>query len=187
MEKIMELFASFTGRSPSLSYRLLSLIPGTLVFLILSPLVLFFIGRYLSALMPLSINRFLELVIASAALLAALVLMFRATVSLWIDGRGTPAPIAPTEKLVTSGLYGLTRNPIELGTNLYFFALGTWFDNLVTGLLCMVMGLILGYGYLKLIEEQELRYRFGSNYDAYLADTAMFLPSFRARKPLDRG
>ena len=31
-----------------------------------------------------------------------------------IQGRGTPAPVAPTERLVTGGLYQHVRNPIYL-------------------------------------------------------------------------
>ncbi len=183
MKKIMDLFLSFTGKSPSISYRILSMLPGTVVFLIVSPLMLFLVSRILASWIPISFNRSLEVVIVGLAISSALILMSWATASLWIEGRGTPAPITPTEKLVTNGLYSVIRNPIELGTNLYFLALGTWFDSLVTGVLCMLMGLTLGVAYLKVIEEQELRYRFGSSYDEYYAGTPMFLPGFRFGKP----
>src|SRR5690349_16095058 len=32
-----------------------------------------------------------------------------------VEGRGTPAPVAPTEELVVGGLYRWVRNPMYLG------------------------------------------------------------------------
>jgi protein-S-isoprenylcysteine O-methyltransferase Ste14 len=32
-----------------------------------------------------------------------------------LEGLGTPAPIAPTQKLVVTGLYRYVRNPIYIG------------------------------------------------------------------------
>ncbi len=50
------------------------------------------------------------------------------------------------------------------GTGCYFLFIGTWFDGLATGMLCLGLGVILGYGYgygyIKLIEEHELQLRF---------------------------
>jgi len=116
----MELLLSFTHNTYSLTYKLLSLVPGTVVFLIISPLFLFFFSRYLSGFIPIAWPRNLEISIAVAALSAAVVLMTWGFVMLWFDGKGTPAPITPTKKLVTAGVYKYCRNPIELGTDLYF-------------------------------------------------------------------
>ncbi len=176
MKKLMELLLSFTHGSYSIRYKLFSLIPGSVVFLVISPLFLFYLSRYLSHFIPISWSRNLEANIAVAALLIAIGLMSWAMLALWIDGKGTPAPITPTKKLVTSGPYQFCRNPIELGTDIYFLALGTWFDNLTTGILCMLMGMALGYGYIKIIEERELKLRFAESYEEYLASTPLFLP-----------
>ena len=176
MKKLMELLLSFTHNSYSPAYKLLSLVPGTVVFLIISPLFLFFFSRYLSGFIPISWPRNLEISIAAVALSAAVVLMTWGFLTLWFDGKGTPAPIAPTKKLVTTGPYKFCRNPIELGTDLYFFFLGTWFDSLTTGILCMLMGMLLGYGYIKIIEERELKLRFGRSYKDYFARTPLFFP-----------
>ena len=176
MKKLMELLLSFTHKSYSPAYKLLSLIPGTVVFLIISPLLLFFFSRYLSRFIPISWPGTLEICIAVVALSAAVVLMTWGFLTLWFDGKGTPAPITPTKKLVTTGPYKFCRNPIELGTDLYFLFLGTWFDSLTTGLLCMLMGMLLGYGYIKIIEERELKLRFGRSYKDYFARTPLFFP-----------
>lgn len=174
MKKIMELLLSFTHKTYSPAYKLFSLIPGTVVFLIISPLFLFFFSRYLSSFIPIAWPRNLEISIAVVALSAAVVLMTWGFVILWLVGKGTPAPITPTKKLVTTGPYKYCRNPIELGTDLYFLFLGTWFDSLTTGLLCMFLGMLLGYGYIKIVEERELKLRFGTSYEDYFARTPLF-------------
>ena len=187
MKKLMVLLLSFTYKTYSPAYKLLSLIPGTVVFLIISPLFLFFFSRYLSRFITIAWPRTLEISIAVVALSAAVVLMTWGFVALWFDGRGTPAPITPTKKLVTTGPYKYCRNPIELGTDLYFLFLGTWFDSLTTGLLCMLMGMLLGYGYIKIIEERELKLRFDTSYEDYFARTPLFFPRIFPQRENNHG
>lgn len=181
MDRIMQLFLFFTGKSYSFAYKVLSLIPGTIVFLGITPFILFHVSRYLSSFIPLSFPVSYEHVVAAVALFSAIFLMNCSMLILWANGKGTPAPIAPTQKLVTTGPYRYCRNPIELGTGGYFLFIGIWFDGLVTGLLCQIFGMILGYGYIKLIEERELALRFGEPYKEYLASTPLFVPSLFGR------
>ncbi len=181
MDSKTTFFLRFTNREYSTAYKVLSLVPGTFVFLILSPFVLFFIARYLGGFISLSLPRPIELTISSLAALLAVVLMFWALYELWTTGQGTPAPIAPTKKLVTAGPYRLCRNPIELGTELYFLALGTWFDSLITGILCLLFGMGLGLGYIKFIEEKEMSLRFGEAYREYNRQTPL-LPLLWGRR-----
>ena len=187
MKQLMELLLSFTHKNYSPAYKLLSLIPGTVVFLIISPLVLFFFSRYLSRFIPVSWPRTLEVSIALAALSVSVVLMTWGLAALWFVGGGTPAPITPTKKLVTTGPYKYSRNPIELGTDLYFLFLGTWFDSLTTGLLCMFFGMLLGYGYIKIVEERELKLRFDTSYEDYFARTPVFFPRIFPQRENNHG
>jgi protein-S-isoprenylcysteine O-methyltransferase Ste14 len=175
-------FLKFVGKDYSPAYKIISLLPGTLVFLVLSPLVIFLLARYLSGFIPLVWPRFLELVVMAGALAIAMVLMFWALYELWFKGEGTPAPITPTRKLVCTGPYRFCRNPIELGTILYFLALGIWFDSLTTGIFCLIFGLLLGSGYIVLIEEHELRSRFGAEYEKYYRETPFMVPGARLKR-----
>jgi protein-S-isoprenylcysteine O-methyltransferase Ste14 len=61
---------------------------------------------------------------------------------------------------------------------------GTWFDGLMTGLLCQILGMILGYSYIKLIEERELMLRFGQPYKKYLLSTPLFIPALCTKRRL---
>ncbi|MDH3348200.1 MAG: hypothetical protein OEM02_08915 [Desulfobulbaceae bacterium] len=168
MNQIISFFLKFTDKQYSTFRKLASMIPGIIVFLVLSPFVIFHISAFFSGVLSIHTPRIFELVVTICALLISIPLMFKAFFDLWIIGEGSPAPIAPTKHLVTTGAYSWCRNPIELGTNLYFLALGIFFDSLTTGIFCMLLGLTLGTGYIKLIEEKEMLLRFGSPYKEYL-------------------
>ncbi|GAB4343070.1 MAG: isoprenylcysteine carboxylmethyltransferase family protein [Desulfobulbaceae bacterium] len=179
MKSVIAFYLRFTGKEYSALYKALSMVPGFLVFLVISPFIVFQVSSFLSRFVPLPVPRFVELAVSLAALVFAIVLMTWALVELWTKGEGTPAPITPTRKLVTTGPYRWGRNPIELGTNIYFLVVGTFFDNLVTGVLCMVFGLLLGTAYIKGIEEKEMLLRFGKPYEIYLRTVPfMSVPGF---------
>jgi len=182
MKRIMDVFLSFTNKNYSTGHKFLSLIPGTVVFLIISPLFLFYFSRYLSRFISLSFPKTIEISIALTALLIAIIYMTWGMLALWIDGKGTPAPITPTHNLVTTGPYRFCRNPIELGTDLYFLGMATLLDTLTTGIFCMALGMLLGYGYIKIIEEQELKLRFGKKYEEYRDSTPLFIPRLFPRR-----
>ena len=184
MKNVISFYLRFTGKEYSTLQKLLSMVPGFIIFLVVSPFVIFQISSFLGRFIPVTCPRTAELVIIAVSLCLAIGLMSWALFELWTKGKGTPAPITPTGKLVTSGPYKWCRNPIELGTNIYFFALGIFFDSLVTGILCMLFGLVLGIAYIKLIEEKEMLVRFGKSYDTYLHSVPfMSLPFLFKLKP----
>ena len=100
-----------------------------------------------------------------------------------IKGRGTPAPIAPTETLVVTGLYRFVRNPMYVAvvsvilgqalllgsTRLLAYALPVWTAFHI---------FVLAY------EEPTLRHRFGESYDRYRAHVRRWCPRTR---PWDSG
>jgi protein-S-isoprenylcysteine O-methyltransferase Ste14 len=95
------------------------------------------------------------------------------------EGIGTPAPVAPTERLVIGGLYRYVRNPMYLAV------------------LATIVGQALALGQLELLayaallaaafaafvhwyEEPTLQRRFGEEYDAYRRAVPAWIPRLRA-------
>lgn len=90
-------------------------------------------------------------------------------------GRGTPIPLMATQKLVIKGPYTYCRNPMTLGTTLFYLGVAIWLGSF------SAVGLNLVYPvgisiYIKLIEERELEERFGSEYFEYKKRTPFLIP-----------
>ena len=113
---------------------------------------------------------------------AAATVLVSAFVRFVVEGVGTPAPVAPTERLVVGGLYRYVRNPMYLAV--------------VTVVLgqCLLLGrpVLIGYAALVLAsvaafvrgyEEPTLREQFGPDYDAYRADVPGWWPRRRPWTP----
>lgn len=97
------------------------------------------------------------------------------------DGRGTPAPIAPTEVLVVRGLYRWVRNPMYVAVLLVILGQALVFAE----------PLVLGYGgvvaiavssFVRSYEEPTLARRFGEQYLAY----RRAVPGWWPRRPVDK-
>ena len=82
------------------------------------------------------------------------------------DGLGTPAPVAPTERLVTTGAYRYVRNPMYLAV----------LSTILGQALLLAQPVLLAYAggvaamfviWVRLYEEPVLRQQFGAEYDAY--------------------
>jgi protein-S-isoprenylcysteine O-methyltransferase Ste14 len=106
------------------------------------------------------------------------IVLLRAFVRFVREGRGTPAPIAPTERLVIGGDYRFVRNPMYvgvvaavLGQALLF--LDPWlFAYAVAGWAVMAS---FGHWY----EVPVLRKRYGSQYEEYCKTVPAWLPRVR--------
>jgi protein-S-isoprenylcysteine O-methyltransferase Ste14 len=92
-------------------------------------------------------------------------------------GRGTPVPVMPTQRLVVEKPYTYCRNPMTLGTTLFYLGVAIGLGSLTA----LALGLVYPAGiliYIKLIEEKELEARFGSEYVEYKRNTPFLIPRF---------
>jgi protein-S-isoprenylcysteine O-methyltransferase Ste14 len=93
------------------------------------------------------------------------------------EGLGTPAPVAPTEKLVVGGLYRYVRNPMYLAV-----------ASIIVGqALLLGQAILLAYAalfaaavasFVRWYEEPTLGRRFGEQYEAY----CRAVPAWRPRR-----
>jgi protein-S-isoprenylcysteine O-methyltransferase Ste14 len=99
-----------------------------------------------------------------------------------VEGRGTPAPIAPTERLVVGGLYRHVRNPM-------YVAVGT---TIVGQALLLGRPLLLAYAaafwlvvaaFVRGYEEPTLSARYGAQYAAYKRAVPAWWPRLQPWSP----
>ena len=92
-----------------------------------------------------------------------------------LQGLGTPAPIAPTENLVVTGLYRYVRNPMYVAVVVVILGQAVLFGDwrLIVYAMLVWLGFhafVVGY------EEPTLARRFGTRYDDFRANVPRWIP-----------
>jgi protein-S-isoprenylcysteine O-methyltransferase Ste14 len=176
IEKIVAWIAGRAGKPRSRSVRILSLAAGAVVFLAAIPLALGLIGHWAAGYVVIPAPGFLARSLGAASVCAGLFFLLWSMSAFWFVGGGTPVPLASPTRLVTTGPFRYTRNPIKLGAVLYYFGAGAICDGLVTGLVMLILATAIGTIYHKTVEEKELAIRFGSAYEEYRNRTSFLIP-----------
>jgi protein-S-isoprenylcysteine O-methyltransferase Ste14 len=129
------------------------------------------------------LHHWLPLRAAGAVLLfGCTALLVHAFVRFVTEGAGTPAPIAPTERLVVGGAYRYVRNPMYLAVvgAVVGQAVILWQPRL---LLHAALVLIVVASFVRFYEEPLLRRTYGIAYDRYRQSVPGWWPRWRAWKP----
>lgn len=111
-----------------------------------------------------------------AALLVATLRRFRT------DGQGTLAPWDPPTRLVVTGPYSFVRNPMISGVILLLLGEGLVLRS-TAHLLWTGIFFVFNAIYIPLLEEPQLRSRFGADYEDYRKAVPRLLPRLRPWKP----
>ena len=101
------------------------------------------------------------------------------TLVLFAKAQGTQVPVAPTQRIVTSGPYAVSRNPMLTSAIIMVCGAGVLFNSwsfTLAGLLIPTAYLL----YVKYVEERELEARFGEEYLAYKKSTPFIFPGLRS-------
>jgi protein-S-isoprenylcysteine O-methyltransferase Ste14 len=95
-----------------------------------------------------------------------------------VEGLGTPAPVAPTERLVVGGVYRYVRNPMYLAVGAMIVGQALLLGR--PGLLAYAaaFGAVV-FSFVRLYEEPTLTEQFGASYDAYRSAVPGWLPRLR--------
>ena len=116
---------------------------------------------------------------------AGVLVLIRAFARFVAEGLGTPAPVAPPERLVVGGAYRYVRNPM------YVAVLAT----VIGQALLLGQPVLVGYAavlwlvsaaFVRWYEEPTLTRRFGADYQAYRRAVPAWLPRLRPWKPGER-
>lgn len=102
------------------------------------------------------------------------------------EGAGTPAPVAPTEKLVVGGLYRYVRNPMYLAIAAVILGQAAVLGRWVLAAFAVVFGATV-WSFVHWYEEPTLRRRFGTDYDEYLRAVPGWWPRRVPRNPRATG
>ncbi|NGO54434.1 methyltransferase [Allomesorhizobium camelthorni] len=153
-----------------------SAIAGSAAFLILVPgvvagLIPWFLtdgyGRPLSS--PAMVTA------GSILILAGLVVLLHSFARFALEGAGTPAPIAPTERLVVGGAYRYVRNPMYVAVLSIIFGQALLFADWSLVVYAGVVAVTV-FTFVKLYEEPTLARRYGNEYEAYRRAVPGWLP-----------
>lgn len=91
------------------------------------------------------------------------------------EGLGTPAPLYPTKRLIVSGLYRYTRNPMYLSVAAVIFGQALLLGS--GALLIWAVIVCLGFDlFVRLYEEPTLRRSYGVQFATYCASVPRWLP-----------
>lgn len=98
--------------------------------------------------------------------------------SVWtfFQSKGTPVPVSPPPKLIDTGPYAYSRNPMLSGLFLTLFGIGFLFQVVSLIVFYTPLFVLIASLEFKLIEEPELEKRFGAPYVEYREKVPMFFP-----------
>jgi protein-S-isoprenylcysteine O-methyltransferase Ste14 len=92
-----------------------------------------------------------------------------------VEGLGTPAPVAPPERLVVGGIYRYVRNPMYLAVGATIVGQALLLGQFGLLIYAAVFGAIV-FCFVRLYEEPTLSEQFGASYDAYRRAVPGWLP-----------
>jgi protein-S-isoprenylcysteine O-methyltransferase Ste14 len=148
---------------------------GTAAFLVLAPgvvagLIPWLLTGWRMEPVPLPVR-----IAGGVLIVLGLAFLLHAFARFVLEGLGTPAPVAPTERLVVGGVYRYVRNPMYLAVGATIVGQALLLGQF--GLLAYTAAFgALVYGFVRLYEEPTLSARFGERYGAYRRAVPGWLP-----------
>jgi protein-S-isoprenylcysteine O-methyltransferase Ste14 len=124
---------------------------------------------------PMSPFVIIRMTTGAVVLLVAVVVLVRAFARFVVEGGGTPAPIAPTERLVLGGDYRFVRNPMYLAVVTAVLGQAMIFGSLPLLLYALTVWAIMA-AFVRWYEEPQLLERYGDQYQRYREAVRAWVP-----------
>ena len=105
---------------------------------------------------------------------AGITILFYCISMFAVKGKGTLSPADPTKKLVVSGLYKYSRNPMYIGVMLILVGESAFFSSTILWIYSAI--LFIGFNvFIVIHEEPRLEKDFGTEYQQYLKSVRRWL------------
>lgn len=151
-------------------------IAGSAAFLLIAPGIVaglvpwLMTGRYSAPLAP-------SILAAPGGILviAGIALLLHAFARFALEGEGTPAPVAPTERLVVGGAYRYVRNPMYLAVISIIVGQALLFRHWPLFVYALAVAATM-FAFVRLYEEPTLSRQYGSAYARYRQAVPGWLP-----------
>jgi len=121
-------------------------------------------------------------VVGAVLVAAGMAVLLHAFARFVVEGRGTPAPVAPTAELVVGGLYRYVRNPMYLAVLSLLVGQALLLSRPVLLAYAAVVGVSV-VGFVRGYEEPTLHEQFGRSYDTYRDTVPGWGPRLSPRRP----
>jgi protein-S-isoprenylcysteine O-methyltransferase Ste14 len=98
--------------------------------------------------------------------------------TLFVRAQGTPAPVSPTKRAVVEGPYRVTRNPMYTSVLAAVFGQALWYSSWQPARYGAVLAVCF-HLFVVFYEENDLRARFGAEYEEFCSRVPRWLPRLR--------
>ena len=159
--------------------RKMTAVAGSIVFLVVAPGVVaglvpwWLTGWHTGSSYPIPVRAAGVAVIAAGA-----AVLLGAFARFAVDGLGTPAPVAPTERLVVRGPYRYVRNPMYLAVLAVITGQALLLGRPVLLVYAAVVGAVSA-AFVHWYEQPVLARRYGAEYEAYRRAVPGWWPRLR--------
>ena len=168
--------AKWTEADTHLPYRcaLLAVMTGGMIFAVLPSLIMHAMGGT----WDIFSKPVWVICLAVFALLIASVIGVSANQTLCLQGDGTPIPLDPTKRLVTTGLYAYVSNPMQLSAALSWIILGLFLQNIWI-MAASLMAWVFVQGMVRWHHRHDLLKRFPTGWPEYKKNVPEWIPRWR--------
>ena len=111
-------------------------------------------------------------------LVAGVIVLVDAFARFVVEGIGTPAPVAPTQRLVVGGLYRHVRNPMYLAVGATIVGQALLLGRPILLLYAVAFAAVV-FAFVRLYEEPTLARQFGAQYEDYRRAVPSWWPRLR--------
>ena len=108
-------------------------------------------------------------------IVAAIAVLLHAFGRFALEGLGTPAPVAPTERLVIGGIYRHVRNPMYVAVLSIILGQALLFSSWTLFAYAVIGAIVMG-SFVRFYEEPTLARRYGDEYETYRRNVPGWLP-----------